>query len=79
MTDIGDSHPFVQLSFPRRRESMFSREVDSHLRGNDTHGAAETMTTPRIIIVNLTICHTREGGYPFSFGAVDSRLRGNDS
>ncbi len=31
------------------------------------------------IIVNLTICHTREGGYPFSFGAVDSRLRGNDS
>ncbi len=29
---MGDSHPFVQLSFPRRRESMFSREVDSHLK-----------------------------------------------
>ncbi len=43
--------------------------------------AADTLHTiyEETIIVNLTICHIREGGYPFSFGAVDSRLRGNDS
>ena len=31
------------------------------------------------IAVNLTICYSRVGRNPFSFRAVDSRLRGNDS